>query len=119
MIHPRGIFEPLKKKLPTYVNKIGNTLDLFITNFNKNIQVAESLDPLSIIDVYHGAQTISIKSKFITYTKTNTHKFNYTKGNYNLIRDNLSSINLAIIKSQTKSPNEFLNIIYKHLLEKV
>ena len=102
-----------------YVNKSGNTLDLMLTNSSKNIEISESLDPLSVVDIYHGVHTITIKSKIIFYQKNVPHKYNFSKGNFNAIKNSLKSINWSSLKAQCKNSNEYLNVIYKELYENI
>lgn len=113
-----NLFESLNcKQNNTFINNCGNTLDLFLTKSKDYIKVYESLDPLSVIDVYHSAHIIELEFKVFENLVPKKKYYNYYKGNYPIISSNIMETNWSQINTNCSNVNDFLST-FNELLKK-
>ena len=103
------------QQLNEFINSSDNTLDLFLTRNECNIQVYETIDPLSLIDRFHSAHMIKFSINQINYHNKYRFNFNFNNGNYNKIIENLNEINWRDVKNKNNDPDKFLDFLYQIL----
>ena len=103
------------KQLNKFINASNNTLDLFLTKTDCNLNAHESLDPLSLIDRHHSAHILNLTFDKNTRLVTNTQMYNYSKGDFEKINFNLNLVNWNQLKNQCNGVDHYLDILYQHL----
>ena len=99
-----------------FINYANNTLYLVLLNYSSNINVNESIDPLSKIDEAHSAHNIQLKITQMPYKKKSNLIYDYKAGNYKNISKELMCFNWSEFYENTNDVNKLLEKIYEILL---
>ena len=101
------------KQYNSYINPDGNTLDLFLSNNHNNVNVEESIEPLSKIDTAHSAHLICFKSSIKKFIKTpDKYYLDYSHADFNAIKSNLNAIDWSNIYNNFCNVTKFLEYLY-------
>lgn len=94
-------------------NKDGKILDIVLSN---SLVRAELADPLSVVDPYHPPLLISVELPAVNYIeKINTTKSNFFAADYNIINEELISIDWDLSLKQTGGVDNMVKQLYSSL----